>query len=397
MTSPALDLALENTHRARFARAGFASLWLFSLGHFFIDLYSSALGTFQPLLGEKLGLTLTQAGLLGGLMVFSSSVVQPAYGYLSDRFHTRMFSVLAPAMAGVFISSLGLAPTFGWLAVLVFAGGAGIASFHPQASARATLGMLSHRGRWMAVFISSGALGMALGPTYFSAVLDRLGLARAPWAALPGVLMTVAMLIFLRDAPGGIKPPRRRFDWEPLRAVWKPLTVLYLLVFIRSTIQIVFTQLLPLYLHRERGFSLPTASYALSLYLTAGALGGFLGGHLADRFGGRRIIFVSMAGCLPFLALFFLASGVTAMIGLALTGLILLFTVPVNVVMAQELVPAQVGTVSALMMGFAWGMAGLIFIPLTGALGDHFTLHRALASLAIFPVLGIFLSLKLPK
>ena len=85
------------------------------------------------------------------------------------------------------------------------------------------------------------------------------------------------------------------------------------------------------------------------------------------------------------------------LLGLGLSGLILLFTIPVNVVMAQELVPSQSGTVSALMMGFAWGMAGLIFIPLTGWLGDHITLGRALAAVAMFPVAGFLLSLKLPK
>jgi hypothetical protein len=49
------------------------------------------------------------------------------------------------------------------------------------------------------------------------------------------------------------------------------------------------------------------------------------------------------------------------------------------------------------MMGFAWGMAGLIFIPLTGWAGDHFTLHHSLAALSLFPVIGFFLALKLPK
>src|ERR1035438_6182345 len=77
-------------------RPGMLALLLFSVGHFFIDMYSGAIGAFQPLLVDKLGLTLTQAGLLGGVMVFSGSFVQPAYGFLSDRFHSRMFSVLAP-------------------------------------------------------------------------------------------------------------------------------------------------------------------------------------------------------------------------------------------------------------------------------------------------------------
>ncbi len=388
---------IEAPQQERAIRASFLTLILFSTAHFFIDLYSAALGIFQPLLADKLNLNLTQAGILGGLLVFSSSVMQPAYGYLSDRFHTRMFSVLAPAVAGVFISILGIAPSFGWLAAMVLVGGCGIASFHPQASSRATMGLRSNRGRWMAVFISSGTLGLAAGPAYFSGFFNWLGMERAYWAALPAILVTLLLLWFLPEAVRPEAHVRRRFDWHPLRAVWKPLTILYFLVFIRSTVQIVFSALLPLYLHRERGFSLTDASWALSLYLASGALGGFLGGHFADRFGGRNVILISMAGSFPFLILFFLATGPVALIGLALTGLLLLFTIPVNVVMAQELVPKQSGTVSALMMGFAWGMAGLIFIPLVGWAGDHFTLHRAFLALSLFPVIGFFLTLKLPK
>jgi FSR family fosmidomycin resistance protein-like MFS transporter len=392
----AIELRLNEPQRAG-VRAGLLTLALFSIGHFFIDLYSSALGVFQPVLGDKLGLSLTEAGMLGGLLIFASSVTQPAYGYLSDRFHSRMFSALAPAVAGIFISSLGLAPSFGWLAVMVLLGGSGIASFHPQASSRATSGISGRRAGWMAVFISSGSLGMAIGPAYFSALLTRAGASRSWWGALPGIAITIVLLAMLPAKPRAIGHPRHRFDLAPLKAVWKPLTVLYLLVFIRSILQIVFTQLLPLFLHRERGFSLTRASLALSLYLTCGAVGGFLGGPFADRFGGRRVILISMAGCLPFLALFFMASGALSLIGLALGGLMLLFTTPVNVVMAQDLVPSQSGTISALMMGFAWGMAGLIFIPLVGWAGDHFTLYRALFSLLVFPVIGIFLTFKLPK
>ncbi|MCE5307285.1 MAG: hypothetical protein LLG20_06560, partial [Acidobacteriales bacterium] len=126
-------------------------------------------------------------------------------------------------------------------------------------------------------------------------------------------------------------------------------------------------------------------------------LGGFLGGHLADRFGGRNVILISMIASVPFLALFFWTRGVLSIVGLCLGGLILLFTIPVNVLMAQELAPSQSGTVSALMMGFAWGMAGLVFIPLIGVLADSYTLHRVLASLTVVPLIGFLLTMKLEK
>src|SRR5205085_9362080 len=141
MSTPAPTLEPQPTGLAiPLLRASVASLALFCIAHFMIDMYSSALGVLQPLLIDRFRLTFTQAGLLGGMLAFSSSVTQPLYGYLSDRFHSRLFTALAPAVAGVFISGLGWAPGYWLLLLMVFLGGSGIASFHPQATSNATAG-----------------------------------------------------------------------------------------------------------------------------------------------------------------------------------------------------------------------------------------------------------------
>ena len=385
-----------NAELAPAARATIISLVLFCVTHFIIDVYSGALGALQPLLIAPFHMNFTQAGILAGVLSFSSSVLQPGWGYLADRFHSRLFTALAPAVAGIFISSLGWAPNYLILLVMVFAGGAGIASFHPHAASNATNGITRHRGRAMAIFISAGTAGLAFGPTYFSAVSGRMGLLGTHWAALPGVLLSIALLVFLRP-PSRETQARPRFDWEPLRAVRKPMTILFLLVFIRSVVQINFTQFLPLYLNTQRGYSLASASLSLTLYLGTGAIGGLVGGNLADRFGGRRVIITSMIGSVPFLALFVFSTGWISTVALAIGGLILLCTNPVNVVIAQELAPSQTGTVSALMMGFAWGTAGLVFIPLTGWISDLFSMQTAFIALTAFPLVGFLLALKLPK
>ncbi|MEO8028203.1 MAG: MFS transporter [Bryobacteraceae bacterium] len=384
------------TFASRRAETGMMALALYCAAHFFIDLYSSALGAFQPILVDKLHMSLTQAGWLGAMMTFSGSFVQPAYGFLSDRYHSRLFTALAPAASGLFISMIPLSTSFGMALGLVAVGAAGIASFHPQASARATLGIQAHRGRWMAVFISCGSLGLAIGPVFFSAIITSAGAGRTYLAAIPGLLMTLVLLAALPEGPRS-QSAGKKLDLAPLVAVWRPLTILYLLVFLRSAVQITYGQFLPLYLHRERGLPLVDSSLALTIYLTAGAVGGFIGGHMADRFGGKRVIQVSMLACVPFLALFFYSSGWVSMLSLAAGGLMLLFTVPVNVVMAQELAPSQAGTVSALMMGFAWGFAGLIFIPLTGFIAEHSSLHFALGMLTICPLVGFFFTFLLAK
>ncbi len=372
-------------------RVGYQALALLSFAHFFIDLYSSGLSSFQPMLVERFGLSLAQAGLLAGMLIFSSSLLQPVYGILSDKSGSRYFTVLAPAMAGIFISSLGLATGYPMLIAMVMLGGMGIASFHPQASANATARIAENKSRWMAVFISSGTFGMAFGPAFFTYIAGHYGLESTWMGAIPGVLVTLLLAVQFQLAPRS-RETSNHFDYQALRAKWKPLLILFSLVYIRSIVQMVFSQFLPLYLNRERGFSVQSAALGLTLYLAFGGMGGFVGGNLADRFGGKRVILISMAGCLPFLALFFLTDGWWALASLAMAGLLLLFTIPVNLVMGQQLVPSQAGTVSALMMGFAWGSAGLVFIPMVGWAADRVGLGTAMACVSAFPVIGYFLA-----
>jgi MFS transporter, FSR family, fosmidomycin resistance protein len=376
-------------------RTWLVPLVLYCSAHYLVDLYSTALGTLQPVLQDHFKLSFTQAGIIAGILVLSSSMMQPLYGYLSDRFRSRLFSALGPAIAAIFLSVLAWAGGFYGLLLLVTLGGVGIAAFHPQATSNAIATISRNRKTAMAVFISCGSLGLASGPPCYSYLLQHLGLERlALAAAVPGILMTCFLLFVL---PPVRQDAREKFDWAPLKAVWKPMTILYLLVMLRSVVQITYTQFLPLYLTSSRRFTVSEAAWSLSLYLFSGAIGGFAGGSLADRFGGRLVILVSMIASVPFLVLFVFGHGVWSIVGLFFGGLILLFTNPVNIVLAQELAPRQVGLVSALMQGFAWGSAGFIFIPLVGWISDLWSMQVGFAGLIAFPFLGFLLALKLPK
>ncbi len=377
------------------AKSDSSSLVLYCLGHLVVDLYSASLGVLQPAMIAAFGLTLTQAAVLGGVLSLSSSTLQPVYGFLADRFHSRLFTALAPAVAGIFISSLGWASGYWWLIAMVFAGGMGMASFHPQAASNATARLTRNRGQAMAIFICSGTAGFAVGPALYSFTLGARGL-RGIWiAALPGVLLTLVMLALL---PPPVQRPRSaKLNLSPLKAVWKPMTILFFLVFTRSIIQVTFTQFLPLYLRTQRGYALPNAGYALAAFMTGATLGGLAGGKLADRFGGRRVVIWSAFGTTPILAAFLLGSGAWSIAALVAGGWILALTIPVNIIMAQRLASEQAGTVSALMMGFAWGTAGLIFIPLAGKIADHYSLHTAFCALICVPIVSCFLAVRLPK
>ena len=71
-------------------------------------------------------------------------------------------------------------------------------------------------------------------------------------------------------------------------------------------------------------------------------------------------------------------------------------TMPLGVALAQKLAPRGKAMVSSLMMGFAFGLGGLM-APLTGKLADIFSIRGVLFFLAIVPFLTIFLIARIPE
>lgn len=368
---------------------------LLSVGHTMTDLYSSTIATMQPILGQEYGLSLAQAGLLGGVFMFSSSVLQLPFGILSDRHSSRMFSVFGPLAAAIFLTSLAWAGGFSGLLALAFLGGMGVAAFHPQSTKDATRLAGTRKGVGVALFITAGTFGLACGPPYFSLIVERFGFDHFALAMAPAFLLS-ALLLWKLPSPPQNPNAGRRIDWPALQAQWRPLSLHYSLVVVRSIVQLGIGQFLTLYLVRERGMEIVAASLILALFFLAAATGSLLGGNLADRKGGKNVVALSMAGSAPLLAGFLMTTGWPSIVLLFLGGVCLLLTIPVNVVMAQDLVPSQGGIVSSLMMGFAWGVAGITFIPLIGWAADHVGLQNVLWAVALTPLAGIPLARRLP-
>jgi len=81
---------------------------------------------------------------------------------------------------------------------------------------------------------------------------------------------------------------------------------------------------------------------------------------------------------------------------LALGNLMLQGSLPVNVVIGQELSPRHASTISSLLMGFAWGL-GVLMVGPTGALADARGLENALLALTTLLGAGLLCAIALPK
>ncbi len=370
-----------------------ARLGLLSFGHFTVDAYSSFFSPLLPLLVAKLDLSLTRVGLLVALMSVASSMAQPLFGLVSDRMRHPWFVALGPLAAALFIGSLGLAPNYATLVILLMLGGLGVAAFHPQAATMA--GEASpRRSMAMAFFVTAGTLGFSLGPSLAVGIANRFGLARSWLAAIPGVLAAAILLSMLGKVRPAAAPARERPKLAELEPVRRPLLLLYFAVVARSAVSYGFMTFLPLHLTR-RGYSYVEAGHLATLYLACGGLGGFLGGWLADRIGGRRVVVASFIGATPLYLLFLFLPDPWSLVSLVAGGFVLQTSLPVNVVMGQELSPRHASTISSLLMGAAWGLGALLIGPI-GVIADHWSLRAALCVLALVLPGGLACAIALP-
>ncbi|HEX9117298.1 MAG TPA: MFS transporter, partial [Anaerolineae bacterium] len=133
----------------------------------------------------------------------------------------------------------------------------------------------------------------------------------------------------------------------------------------------------------------------ISVFVFTGALGTLFGGALADRLGRKTVMILSLAVVWPLLAVFLRASGALQVIALAIAGASLISASSLTVVMAQELLPDNVGLASGLTLGLGFGAGGLGAAAL-GALGDAHGIGATMQALAWLPVPLVLASLLLP-
>jgi FSR family fosmidomycin resistance protein-like MFS transporter len=134
----------------------------------------------------------------------------------------------------------------------------------------------------------------------------------------------------------------------------------------------------------------------VTTFLISGTIGTLAGSRMADRWGHKNFLTLTMLLMVPLLFLFLKVEGWGAFVILALSGFVLIASFSVTVVMAQDLLPGRLGMASGLMVGFAIGTGGL-GVTLLGLVADHWGVPVALQSLTVIPLIGFLLCLLLPS
>jgi FSR family fosmidomycin resistance protein-like MFS transporter len=103
-----------------------------SFGHLATDLSQGALPALLPLFKSRYHLSYTDVGFIVLMANISSSLIQPAFGVLSDRITMRWLMPIGSLVAGTGIVLAVQASHFTVMIAMIFLSGLGVAAFHPE-------------------------------------------------------------------------------------------------------------------------------------------------------------------------------------------------------------------------------------------------------------------------
>jgi len=374
------------------------ALAILSVGHFITDINQGSLPALLPFFKEALNLSYTLSGVILLSSNLTSSIIQPAFGYLSDRKPMGWFLPLTPFIACLGMALAGFAPNYSLLLLCVMITGVGVASFHPEGFKTAYFFTGDKKATGMSLFAVGGNLGIAAGPITALALVSYFGLKGTLGLIIPGILIAVILFLNLSWLFSPVKSAHK----EAKKQMETPLTrnqkttflLLISIATVRACTQLGLATYIPFYYINYLKGSPLYAGKLVSTFLIAGALGTLIGGPLADRWGHKKFLLITLSLLFPLLLLFYNSSGFITFIILAISGMVLISTFGLTTVMAQAILPHHLGMASGMMVGFTIS-AGGIGVTLLGIIADTWGVPMAMKTIFATPLVALALTLLL--
>lgn len=331
---------------------------LLAYSHATVDFSQGAVAALVPLLVTGHGYSYASAAGIVLAASLSSSIVQPLFGALGDRWRMR------------------------WLIpVSIFLGGAGIAAIALSDSFWVTATVV------MSWFSLGGGIGFAAAPLFVAATVGVLGLDASPLLMIPAATGIVAVLLAARIEG----PPAHAASMAAAklhgRDDRRSFALMSAAIVCRSIVFVGLGSFLVLFMHQHRGFGGLAAGSSLFVLYLGGAFGTAIGGYLARRWARTTILRWSYAVSVPVLAGLLLVPGPMVFLFVALASITLYVPFSLHVSLGQDYLPRHMGTASGVTLGLAVSVGGLAS-PAIGALADDVGLEHALLPLIALPAVA---------
>ena len=384
-------------------RTSFWAVISLAIGHLVTDMQAGALPIVLPHLKELFSLSYAQMATIVLTQNITSSVIQPVFGYITDK---RSLPALLPycaALAGAGFAAIGWVSSYALLLLTVIIIGVSSASYHPQASK--TVNFLSDensKAQNMGLFSLGGNAGMAAGSMMMTFLIGLSGgLHNTMYFVLPGILVFGFMMHYMPEykrvnLEHSLKRAAAKAKGNAEKLSYFGLVMVLFFIFMRSTIHTGMSTYLPLFFMKFRDAEPVFASLLVTVFLLGGVAGTYIGAVLSDKLGARAIIVGSMILSIPPIwAIDKVTTEFAIATVVALAGFFIIGSNATTIVLAQTMLPNNVGMAAGLTIGFSVGLGGL-GVTILGVLADNYGLPFVIQLLTWLSIGATLMTVKIP-
>ncbi|MFI0354879.1 MFS transporter [Actinomadura sp. 9N407] len=358
---------------------------LLSMGHACVDIYQGTVAALVPFFVSERAYTYAAASGIVLAASLLSSVVQPLFGALTDKWAMPWLLPVSTLVGGAGVAFAGVSDSYAFTLAVVAVSGIGVAAYHPEA---ARVARTASRGSHTAMgwFSLGGNLGFATSPLMVFAVIATGGLRASPLLIVPAIAGAALCVAALRS----VKVPAAasaRTSQAAGRDDWASFMKLTGAIVCRSIVFVGLSAFIALYVRERTGGGSLSGTAALFVLYAGGAVGTVTGGHLATRYGRVPVVQWSYALSVFAVAGVIFVPGPLLYVFIALTSAGLYVPFSLHITLGQDYLPQRVGTASGVTLGLTVSIGG-IASPFIGALADATSLQIALAPLIALPALG---------
>ena len=390
--SPPFPMTTLTTPPPSFARQ--RDYWAVGLNHFAVDVLNGGRNLIIALLAVALLLTNEQVALVALVYNVGNALSQPLFGLLADKVGPRWLVIGGMGWMMLFAGLAAVASD--WLALAaITCMGLGSGAFHPAGTMVASHVAAPQRARATSVFFFMGQMGLFVGPIVVGMALDTWG---RPGFGVIALLAAVALLsgwqwVVNPAHEAAVAPAPAPAETATVRPRPRLTLVLPLLLTLvgYSTINVTMLTFMPKLL-TERAYDMSYVGWLAGVFMLCAAVGGTVGGVLADKYGGRWVILGGLLTCIVPLYLAIPATGVWQVLGLGVAGFFSGMPHSVLVLLVQGLLPARRALASGLVLG-AMFFGGAVGSYAIGLAADSVGLELAMQGLVLFPLVGAVASL----
>lgn len=366
--------------------------WLI-FSHFIIDCYPGFIAPLLPFIASKVGITMKDAMAIISIANISSYLLQPIFGYFSDKCRKRFFIFWGIIIASVFLPMMGLAESFLALSVAIVLGEIGVGFFHPQSTSFVPRFCKDNEeATWsMGIFLSMGSIGYGVGALVATNIYERFGEQAIMYTAIIGVMTALSMFLFVPKVSCD-ETDEQKEKISLITSIREIFSLRLERILIASSIakSIVvssYTLIMPFF-WKSINLSASKIGLISCAFLATSTLGMIVAPKFEKKIGSRNTFYFSFLLTLPLalaMAFFMGRSLPVAIVLYSIIGFVIFLTQPINVVMSQKLLPKYKSTISGVVGGFTWGIVGAL-LPILSFFMEKISILNGVLVVAAIPL-----------